>query len=127
MPTYSYNSTDSANTRQCVCSNPDRHNAALTLRPDTLHLLPNVLELARAALYLCLRRYFPHDEISFHASNSWRSNSRVSLVEYRGNVIMDTFVAPTTTVVDYRTAATGIEARHFVGPLCSSCLLVTRN
>lgn len=40
--------------------------------------------------------------------------SRVSLVDYRGNVILDTYVRPTMPVTDYRTASTGIEAHHLV-------------
>ena len=42
-------------------------------------------------------------------------SSRVSIVNFRGNVILDTFVAPTMQVSDYRTTTTGIEACHLVG------------
>ncbi len=37
---------------------------------------------------------------------------RVSLVGYRGNILLDVYVRPTMPVTDYRTAATGIEAGH---------------
>ena len=40
--------------------------------------------------------------------------SRVSIVDFRGNVILDTFVAPTMQVSDYRTTTTGIEACHLL-------------
>lgn len=39
-------------------------------------------------------------------------DSRVSVVDYRGQVIVDTYVRPTAKVVDYRGAVTGIEAHH---------------
>ncbi|KAJ8501630.1 hypothetical protein ONZ45_g12077 [Pleurotus djamor] len=38
--------------------------------------------------------------------------SRCAAVDYKGNVILDTYVAPTMQVSDYRTATTGIEAHH---------------
>ena len=37
---------------------------------------------------------------------------RVSLVNFRGTVVLDTYVCPTMPVTDYRTATTGIEAAH---------------
>ncbi|KAI9512326.1 hypothetical protein F5148DRAFT_973797, partial [Russula earlei] len=37
---------------------------------------------------------------------------RVSLADYRGNVVMDTLVRPTHHVTDYRTAETGLIAAH---------------
>ncbi|KAG6381110.1 hypothetical protein JVT61DRAFT_5508 [Boletus reticuloceps] len=41
-------------------------------------------------------------------------SSRVSIVDFRGNVILDTCVAPTMQVSDYRTSTTGIEACHLL-------------
>ncbi|THH09464.1 hypothetical protein EW145_g1982 [Phellinidium pouzarii] len=38
--------------------------------------------------------------------------ARVSLIDYRGNTILDTYVHPTMPVTDYRTSTTGIEAKH---------------
>ncbi|KAI9433617.1 hypothetical protein F5148DRAFT_971362, partial [Russula earlei] len=38
--------------------------------------------------------------------------ARVSLADYRGNVVMDTLVRPTHHVTDYRTAETGLIAAH---------------
>lgn len=38
----------------------------------------------------------------------------MSVVDYRGNVILDTYVSPTMQVSDYRTATTGIEACHLL-------------
>ncbi|KAF9505814.1 hypothetical protein BS47DRAFT_492039 [Hydnum rufescens UP504] len=38
--------------------------------------------------------------------------ARVSLVDYRGKTIVDTYVKPTMPVVSYRTPYTGIEAHH---------------
>ncbi|KAI0703565.1 hypothetical protein BC835DRAFT_1404068 [Cytidiella melzeri] len=38
--------------------------------------------------------------------------ARVSVVNYRGHVVMDTYVQPLMHVTDYRTAITGIEPRH---------------
>ncbi|KAF8740637.1 hypothetical protein AX14_007779 [Amanita brunnescens Koide BX004] len=40
--------------------------------------------------------------------------ARVSIADYRGNVILDTFVRPTHRVEDYRTAETGIQYSHLV-------------
>lgn len=40
--------------------------------------------------------------------------SRVSIVDFRGDVMLDTFVAPTMQVSDYRTTTTGIEACHLL-------------
>ena len=37
---------------------------------------------------------------------------RVSLVDFRGTAVLDTYVRPTMQVSDYRTSITGIEARH---------------
>ncbi|KAH6917485.1 hypothetical protein BKA70DRAFT_1367910 [Coprinopsis sp. MPI-PUGE-AT-0042] len=42
--------------------------------------------------------------------------ARVSLVEYRGAVLYDRFVAPTLPVTDYRTAVTGITAGDLQPP-----------
>ncbi|KAI0345254.1 hypothetical protein BDW22DRAFT_1326253 [Trametopsis cervina] len=38
--------------------------------------------------------------------------ARVSIVNYRGHTIVDTYVQPTASVTDYRTSTTGIEAHH---------------
>lgn len=40
--------------------------------------------------------------------------ARVAIVDYRGQVVLDTFVAPSpaTPVADYRTASTGIQPHH---------------
>jgi len=40
---------------------------------------------------------------------------RVSIVDYRGQVLLDTYVQPTMPVADYRTAITGIEAKSLTG------------
>ncbi|KAI0307543.1 hypothetical protein B0F90DRAFT_1621380, partial [Multifurca ochricompacta] len=40
--------------------------------------------------------------------------ARVSLTDYRGNVVLDTLVRPTNPVTDYRTAETGLAATHLV-------------
>ncbi|PAV22343.1 nucleotide-binding frt1 [Pyrrhoderma noxium] len=37
--------------------------------------------------------------------------ARVTLVDYRGNIVMDYYVQPTMPVTDYRTSTTGIEAK----------------
>jgi hypothetical protein len=41
-------------------------------------------------------------------------SSRVSIVDFRGNVMLDTFVSPTMQVSDYRTTTTGIEDSHLL-------------
>jgi len=38
--------------------------------------------------------------------------ARVSLVDFRGNIILDTYVRPTTPVMNYRIEETGIETHH---------------
>ncbi|KAI0670151.1 hypothetical protein C8Q78DRAFT_1080044 [Trametes maxima] len=38
--------------------------------------------------------------------------ARVTLTDYRGNVLLDTCVRPTQPVCDYRTAETGLQAHH---------------
>ncbi|OCH96642.1 hypothetical protein OBBRIDRAFT_15474 [Obba rivulosa] len=38
--------------------------------------------------------------------------ARVTLTDYRGNVILDTLVRPTQPICDYRTAVTGLEPIH---------------
>ncbi|KAF8588499.1 hypothetical protein K439DRAFT_638068 [Ramaria rubella] len=38
--------------------------------------------------------------------------ARVTIIDFHGHTLMDTFVLPTMTVVDYRTASTGINADH---------------
>jgi len=42
--------------------------------------------------------------------------ARVSLVDWDGNVLVDTFVAPTEHVTDYRTFVSGIYPHHLVSP-----------
>ncbi|KIK70902.1 hypothetical protein GYMLUDRAFT_89902 [Collybiopsis luxurians FD-317 M1] len=37
---------------------------------------------------------------------------RIAIVDFRGNAILDTYVAPTMKITDYRTATTGIEPAH---------------
>ena len=34
------------------------------------------------------------------------------MVDFRGQVVLDTYVCPTMPVTDYRTATTGIEVAH---------------
>lgn len=51
-------------------------------------------------------------------------SSRVSIVNFRGNVILDTFVAPTMQVSDYRTSTTGIEACHLLARESTSNVLL---
>ncbi|CAL1696445.1 unnamed protein product [Somion occarium] len=41
--------------------------------------------------------------------------ARVVIVDYRGNLVVDTFVRPTQPVSDYRTAQTGIRPVHLAG------------
>ncbi|KAI0735433.1 hypothetical protein C8Q76DRAFT_791984 [Earliella scabrosa] len=38
--------------------------------------------------------------------------ARVTLTDYRGRVLLDTYVRPTQPVADYRTAETGLQAHH---------------
>ncbi|TFY83998.1 hypothetical protein EWM64_g2 [Hericium alpestre] len=38
--------------------------------------------------------------------------ARVAITNYRGEVLLDCYVAPTMPVTDYRTATTGIEPGH---------------
>ncbi|KAI0271571.1 hypothetical protein BC834DRAFT_450707 [Gloeopeniophorella convolvens] len=40
--------------------------------------------------------------------------ARVSVADYRGNMLLDTLVRPTQEVTDHRTAQTGLVAAHFV-------------
>ncbi|KAI0811227.1 ribonuclease H-like domain-containing protein [Irpex lacteus] len=42
--------------------------------------------------------------------------ARVSIVDYRGNVLMDEYIQPMMRVTDYRTAMNGIEAHHLAAP-----------
>ena len=44
--------------------------------------------------------------------------ARCSLVDYHGNVVYDTYVAPTAHVWDYRTFISGIRHRDLVGGGC---------
>jgi hypothetical protein len=44
------------------------------------------------------------------------TSSRVSIVNYRGQTLLDWIVAPTEPVVSYRTNTTGLEAAHFGKP-----------
>ncbi|KAI0076253.1 hypothetical protein K474DRAFT_1283001 [Panus rudis PR-1116 ss-1] len=41
--------------------------------------------------------------------------ARVTIVDYRGDTILDTFVRPTQPVSDYRSAKTGIRPQHLAG------------
>lgn len=41
--------------------------------------------------------------------------ARVSLVNYHGEVLLDTFVRPVGRITDYRTAVSGVEPHHLVG------------
>lgn len=40
--------------------------------------------------------------------------ARVGIVDYKGNIVLDTFVSPTMEVTDYRTTTTGIEPAHLL-------------
>ncbi|KAL4069675.1 hypothetical protein V8B97DRAFT_613109 [Scleroderma yunnanense] len=40
--------------------------------------------------------------------------ARVAVVDYKGNIVLDTFVSPTMEVGDYRTTTTGIEPAHLL-------------
>ncbi|KAI0313506.1 hypothetical protein OF83DRAFT_527583 [Amylostereum chailletii] len=42
--------------------------------------------------------------------------ARVAITDYRGNQLLDCYVAPTMTVSDFRTATTGIEPAHLSSP-----------
>ncbi|KAF5375292.1 hypothetical protein D9758_000359 [Tetrapyrgos nigripes] len=41
--------------------------------------------------------------------------ARIAIVDYRGQTVLDTYVAPTMKVTEYRTAQTGIEPGHLHG------------
>ncbi|KAE9408176.1 hypothetical protein BT96DRAFT_962844 [Gymnopus androsaceus JB14] len=41
--------------------------------------------------------------------------ARIAIVDFRGNTVLDTYVAPTMKVTEYRTATTGIEPAHLSG------------
>jgi len=41
--------------------------------------------------------------------------AKVSVVDSNGNILLDTFAAPTKPVVDYRTAVNGITPAHLIG------------
>ena len=43
---------------------------------------------------------------------------RISIVNYTGEIVLDTYVAPTMPVTDYRTATTGISAEHLNSGWC---------
>lgn len=58
----------------------------------------------------CLRASRDFSLGTFH--HAFRS--RVGIVDYKGNIVLDTFVAPTMEVTDYRTTTTGIELGHLV-------------
>ncbi|KDQ20682.1 hypothetical protein BOTBODRAFT_100412 [Botryobasidium botryosum FD-172 SS1] len=40
--------------------------------------------------------------------------ARVSLVDYRGTVVFDKYVRPTTTIVNYRTSSTGLKEARLI-------------
>lgn len=42
--------------------------------------------------------------------------ARVSISDYRGNVVFDCYVAPTVPITDYRTSTTAIEPGHLHSP-----------
>ncbi|KAJ7589245.1 ribonuclease H-like domain-containing protein [Mycena floridula] len=41
--------------------------------------------------------------------------ARVAIVDYQGQMVLDTYVVPTVKVTDYRTAMTGIQPSHLSG------------
>ncbi|EEB96719.1 hypothetical protein MPER_04098 [Moniliophthora perniciosa FA553] len=41
--------------------------------------------------------------------------ARIAIGDYRGHVLLDTYVAPTMKVTDYRTQTTGIQPAHLCG------------
>lgn len=55
----------------------------------------------------------------------WSLSRRVTIIDFHGHTLMDTYVLPTMPVVDYRTTSTGIEAnilnasRFLTWPICS--------
>jgi hypothetical protein len=52
-------------------------------------------------------------ELVFHPSTDWTVFRRVTITDFQGQTLMDTYVHPTMPVVDYRTASTGIDANAF--------------
>ena len=44
----------------------------------------------------------------------------MTLVDFRGNIVLDTYVSPTMPVSDYRTSVTGISAEHLDPGKCLS-------
>lgn len=53
-----------------------------------------------------------------------RTCRRVAVVDYRGQMLLDKYVAPTMAVSDYRSATTGIEEGHLGGCLGLGCLCI---
>lgn len=49
---------------------------------------------------------------AFHNTHLAIPRRRVSIVDYKGNVIYDHFVQPTNAVADHRTNTTGITAAN---------------
>ncbi len=97
------------------------HMLAYVRRPSYLyalhaaHLRSRALFSARCILVSALCA--PHSVLRPPARPSplapppFCEGSRVSVVDYRGQVLYDQFVQPTIAVTDYRTAQTGIVAR----------------
>ncbi|PIL29614.1 hypothetical protein GSI_08251 [Ganoderma sinense ZZ0214-1] len=51
--------------------------------------------------------------------------ARVTLTDYRGRILLDSFVRPTQPVCDYRTAETGLEAHHLADGTSLSALVTS--
>ncbi|KAI0252647.1 hypothetical protein BJV78DRAFT_1200112 [Lactifluus subvellereus] len=68
-------------------------------KPPKIHLPENFLAVAVQIVYTGDTANIP-------------MVARVSLADYRGNVVLDTLVRPTHEVTDYRTAETGLVADH---------------
>lgn len=49
-------------------------------------------------------------------ANNTKLLAQVTLVDWRGQTVLDVYVQPTSTIVDYRTSTHGLDARHLAPP-----------
>lgn len=61
-------------------------------------------------------RAMSHQRNSSNSNSTRSSLARVSIIDYHGHILLDTFVIQRETVTDYRTAVSGVRPADVHGP-----------
>ncbi|KAL4258525.1 Ribonuclease H superfamily protein [Pleurotus pulmonarius] len=80
--------------------------------PSPLHLLPSPPNDLSPSRYVSVAAQVVYIGVHTETHKPIPMVARVSMTDYRGNILLDTYVRPTHIVTEYRSSATGLQCEH---------------